>query len=115
MKELRKPIVEMANLLQNRTGLSDKNFVVYISTKEGIKPRVRLHKIDKLGSKSPYASYSIEDNPKLLNSPSLFIPQNIENELKVWIKKNKPTLLKLWNSDPDGLIILDFLDELDKV
>ena len=85
---------EMANLKNNKTGLS--HGTIYISTSEGNHgPRVKFFK-GRPGSYLPSASITISDIPTVVED-SIGITINEKNEIIAFININKEKLLKIWN------------------
>lgn len=106
-------LVEMANLDKRRTGFTNQNLVVYISTKQGSHgPRV---KVFLKGNPKDSISFSIEKEPKKLTESKLKLSQKEISEIKYWISINSVELLKLWNTNYQNVEIFDVLRNLDKI
>lgn len=115
-EKLRKPIVEMANLRNRYTNLTNKNLVIYVSTKQGSHgARVKVYEQPKVGRNYPCVSLSISKDPEVLENKGLNLSKLDLTEIKYWISINSVLLLKLWNSDSSSVYIDDYLDNFDRI
>lgn len=108
-------LVEMANLRSKDTGLSDDNYIIYISTHQGSHgARVKVFKKPQLGNKAPHVAISIEQDPKIVAEKGLILPTQIRREVLYWVSINNVILMKLWNARASHVLIGDYLDQLEK-
>lgn len=100
IERLKRPIVEMANLRPEKTGLSGMG--LYVSTKQGSHgARVKVFPFNKLGVNSLAYILTVENDPKLVVQPKdNWLSSKELSQVKFWIWKNKIDLLRLWNLDP---------------
>lgn len=116
IESLSKPIVEMANLRQHYTGLTNNKLVVYVSTKQGSHgARVKIYEQPKVGKNFPSLSLSISKEPEVVAENGLTLSSKDLAEVKYWISINSVLLLKLWNSESSSVYIDDFLNNFDKI
>lgn len=118
MKILEKlmPLVEMANLDQESTGLSNQNLIIYTSTRQGSHgPRVKVFKQGRVGRNQPNVVFSIDRDPQVLKNNGLQLSSKDIQEIKYFIWKNYSTLINFWNSDFENVVIRKYINSIDPI